>query len=35
MQAPVRVHEPFGVELGKTVYAFDSITIDLCLTLFP
>lgn len=28
-------HEPFGVELDETVYAFDSATIDLCLILFP
>jgi hypothetical protein len=28
-------HEPFGVELSETVYAFDSTTIDLCLSLFP
>jgi len=27
--------EPFGVERDETVYAFDSTTIDLCLTLFP
>jgi hypothetical protein len=27
--------EPFGLELSETVYAFDSTTIDLCLTLFP
>ena len=27
--------DPFGVELDETVYAFDSTTIDLCLTLFP
>lgn len=27
--------EPFGVELEKTVYAFDATTIDLCLSLFP
>ena len=27
--------EPFGVELGETVYAFDSTTVDLCLSLFP
>lgn len=27
--------EPFGVELAEAVYAFDSTTIDLCLTLFP
>jgi hypothetical protein len=28
-------HEPFGVELSETVYALDSTTIDLCLSLFP
>jgi Domain of unknown function (DUF4372)/Transposase DDE domain len=28
-------HEPFGVRLKKTVYALDSTTIDLCLSLFP
>jgi len=27
--------EAFGVELSETVYAFDSTTIDLCLSLFP
>jgi hypothetical protein len=27
--------EPFGVELSESVYAFDSTTIDLCLSLFP
>jgi hypothetical protein len=27
--------EPFGVELEQTVYAFDSTTVDLCLSLFP
>lgn len=27
--------EPFGLELQQTVYAFDSTTIDLCLSLFP
>jgi Domain of unknown function (DUF4372)/Transposase DDE domain len=27
--------EPFGLELAETVYALDSTTIDLCLTLFP
>jgi len=27
--------ESFGVELSETVYAFDSTTIDLCLSLFP
>ena len=28
-------NDPFGVELGETVYALDSTTIDLCLALFP
>jgi hypothetical protein len=28
-------NEDFGVELDRTVYALDSTTIDLCLTLFP
>ena len=27
--------EPFAVELANTVYAFDSTTIDLCMSLFP
>jgi hypothetical protein len=27
--------EDFGIELDQTVYAFDSTTIDLCLSLFP
>jgi len=27
--------DSFGVELGESVYAFDSTTIDLCLSLFP
>ena len=27
--------EPFGVDLDETVYALDSTTIDLCLSLFP
>ena len=27
--------ESFGMELAETVYAFDSTTIDLCLSLFP
>ena len=29
------VEEEFGVELDQTVYALDSTTIDLCLSLFP
>jgi hypothetical protein len=28
-------HEPLGLDLENTVYAFDSTTIDLCLTMFP
>lgn len=28
-------HESFGVDLSETVYAFDSTTVDLCLSLFP
>jgi len=28
-------HDDFGVELDQTAYAFDSTTIDLCLSLFP
>jgi len=28
-------NDSFGVELNQTVYAFDSTTIDLCLSLFP
>ena len=29
------VNEPFGVDINETVYALDSTTIDLCLSLFP
>ena len=29
------VQEPLGIELDKTLYALDSTTIDLCLSLFP
>jgi hypothetical protein len=32
---PLYAKESFGVELEKSVYALDSTTIDLCLTLFP
>lgn len=28
-------HDPLGIQLEHTVYAFDSTTIDLCLSLFP
>ena len=31
----LHAHENFAVELSNTVYALDSSTIDLCLTLFP
>lgn len=29
------INEPFCVDIDETVYAFDSTTIDLCLSLFP
>jgi len=29
------INEPIAVELDQTIYAFDSTTIDLCLSLFP
>ena len=29
------IQEDFGIELDRTVYALDSTTIDLCLSLFP
>ena len=29
------VNDDFGIELDQTVYAFDSTTIDPCLSLFP
>ena len=32
---PLYVDEPFGVDLKESVYALDSTTIDLCLSLFP
>jgi len=32
---PLYSDEPFGVDLRETVYALDSTTIELCLTLFP
>ncbi len=32
---PLYVDDDFGVALKHTAYAFDSTTIDLCLTLFP
>ncbi len=32
---PLYVHDPIGVELDQSLYALDSTTIDLCLSLFP
>src|ERR1035441_7122432 len=32
---PLYVHDPIGVDLAHSLYALDSTTIDLCLTLFP
>jgi hypothetical protein len=32
---PLYRHEPFGVESDNTIYALDSTTIDLCLSVFP
>jgi uncharacterized protein (UPF0248 family) len=32
---PLYVHDPIGVDLDQTLYALDSTTIDLCLSLFP
>ena len=29
------INDPFGIDLSNTVYALDSTTIDLCLSLFP
>jgi len=35
MARPLYANDSFGVELDHTVYALDSSTIDLCLSLFP
>ena len=32
---PLYVNEPFGVDLNESVYALDTTTIDLCLSVFP
>ncbi|MCI0349719.1 MAG: IS4 family transposase [Acidobacteriales bacterium] len=32
---PLYAHDPIGVELAHSLYALDSTTIDLCLSLFP
>ena len=34
MARPMYVDEPFGLDLQATIYAFDSTTIDLCLSVF-
>ena len=35
MARPLYVRDPLGVELNNSLYALDSTTIDLCLSLFP
>ena len=32
---PLYAHDPIGVDLNQSLYALDSTTIDLCLSLFP
>jgi hypothetical protein len=32
---PLYLHDPLGVDLDQSLYALDSTTIDLCLSLFP
>ena len=32
---PLYLHDPIGVDLDQSLYALDSTTIDLCLSLFP
>jgi len=32
---PLYAHDPMGVDLEQSLYALDSTTIDLCLSLFP
>jgi transposase len=32
---PLHVHDPIGVDLDQSLYALESTTIDLCLSLFP
>ena len=32
---PLYANDPIGVDLDQSLYALDSTTIDLCLTLFP
>jgi hypothetical protein len=35
MARKLYIDEPFGVDLKETVYALDTTTIDLCLSVFP
>jgi hypothetical protein len=35
MARPLHAHDPLGIELDQTLYALDSTTVDLCLSLFP
>ena len=35
MARPLYAHDPMGVDLEQSLYALDSTTIDLCLSLFP
>jgi hypothetical protein len=35
MARPLYAHDPIGVDIDESLYAFDSTTIDLCLSLFP
>jgi hypothetical protein len=35
MARPLYLHDPISVELDQSMYALDSTTIDLCLSLFP
>jgi len=32
---PLHAHDPIGVDINESLYALDSTTIDLCLSLFP
>jgi hypothetical protein len=32
---PLHAHDPIGIDLDQSLYALDSTTIDLCLSLFP
>jgi Domain of unknown function (DUF4372)/Transposase DDE domain len=35
MARPLYAHDPIGIDLEQSLYALDSTTIDLCLSLFP